>query len=86
MDILGAAFSAIERGLAPIVVIALIQLVIVTVQLKELLGEQKETNALLRNLGEKIDTHGEHQTSRMEEIRRFMLDWWERFAPVRRTE
>lgn len=86
MEILAGAASMIEKGIAPIVVIALVLIAVISIQLRDLTKEQLETNALLRVLGEKLEAHNAHQTSRMEEVRRFMVDWWERFAPKEERE
>lgn len=84
MDFLTTGLKAVIDGVDVRDVIALILVCIVVAQLRDIahiMGRQSEQ---LDAIGDKIDTHGRHQTARMEEIRRFMLQWWERFAPLQR--
>lgn len=80
MELLGAAIQALLRGLDVRDIIALILVCIVVAQLQVISRELGGTNARLEHLAEKIDEHGAHQTSRMAEIRNFMINWWERFG------
>lgn len=77
----GGAFRAILDGMDPLVIIVLVLLAVVTKELRELVKLQAITNVKLDDLQTELRAHGRHQTARMEEIRKFMLSWWERFGP-----
>lgn len=80
MELFTAAVQALASGMAPLVVVVLILLAVVSKDLRDLIKETRETNVRLDGLHSAIDNHGAHQSARMEEIRKFMVNWWERFG------
>lgn len=82
MELLGEALGALKSGLDVRDVIAVLLVAVVSIQLTQLIKLQAETNVRLDALDKTIERNGAHQTSRMEEIRKFMVSWWERFGPL----
>jgi hypothetical protein len=77
----GPIFGAIREGIDPLVVIIMVLCAIIARELHELNRMTAMQTQSLKNMEKKLDQHGAHQTARMEEIRRFMVSWWERFGP-----
>lgn len=79
----GAIAGAIKAGADPYLIIILVLCGIIAKELHELNRATATQTAALRAIDRALENHNAHQSSRMEEIRRYMLSLTRRLGEIR---